>query len=221
MGKNSDIKVKVTEDGSHTLFSERFGEHYHSFHGAIQESKHVFINAGLEDTSSTDLSILEIGFGSGLNALLSLIYGEENNLQIRYSAVELYPLKSAVIQGINYPDILGFAEEYRLLHDGPWGESYNITGNFNLKKLEDNLATMNFKDLYDLVYYDAFSPDIQPELWQTCIFEKVAKACNPGAVLTTYSAKGAVRRALQATGFEVERLPGPRGKREMIRAKKL
>lgn len=218
---NSGIEVKVTEDGSHTLFSERFGECYHSSHGAIQESMHVFINSGLACAGSASPSILEIGFGSGLNALLSLIYGKENNLQIGYSAIELYPLKPAVIQGINYPDILGFAEEYRLLHDVKWGESHNITVNFNLKKLEDNLATMHFNDLYDLVYYDAFSPEVQPELWQACIFEKVAKACNPGAVLTTYSAKGAVRRALQATGFEVERLPGPRGKREMIRARKL
>jgi tRNA U34 5-methylaminomethyl-2-thiouridine-forming methyltransferase MnmC len=215
------VQVKFTEDGSHTLFSERFGECYHSSHGAIQESMHVFINSGLACASSPSPSILEVGFGTGLNALLSLIYGEENNLPITYSAIELYPLKPAVIQQINYPDILGFAEEYRLLHDVEWGESHNITGNFKLKKLEDDLSVVHLNDLYDLVYYDAFSPEIQPELWKARIFEKVAKVCNPGAVLTTYSAKGAVRRALQASGFAVERIPGPPGKREIIRAKKL
>ncbi len=217
----SDGHLKVTEDGSHTLFSERFCEHYHSTHGAIQESRHVFISSGLAEVDLSSPSILEIGFGTGLNALLSLIYGQENDLPIRYTTIEMYPMSTALVELINYTETLGYADEYRLLHNSEWEEWINITSYFHLKKLEGDLVTTRLTDAYDLIYFDAFSPEAQPELWKESIFGKIANVCNPGAVLTTYSAKGAVRRSLQASGFEVERIPGPPGKREMIRARKL
>jgi hypothetical protein len=130
-------------------------------------------------------------------------------------------MSTALVELINYTETLGYADEYRLLHNSEWEEWINITSCFQLKKLEGDLVTTGFNDTFDLIYFDAFSPNVQPELWKESIFEKIANVCNTGAVLTTYSAKGAVRRALQATGFEVERIPGPPGKREMIRARKL
>jgi len=153
--------------------------------------------------------------------LLSLIYGQENDLTIRYTAIEMYPMNTALVELINYTETLGYADEYRLLHHTEWEEWINITNRFHLKKLEDDLVTTSFNDAFDLIYFDAFSPEVQPALWKESIFEKIANVCNSGAVLTTYSAKGAVRRSLQASGFEVERIPGPTGKREMIRARKL
>ena len=151
----------------------------------------------------------------------ALDYALADRLPIWHTAIEMYPLSAAVVELINYTETLGYAEEYRLLHNTDWEEWINITSCFHLKKLEGDLVTTRFNDTFDLIYFDAFSPEAQPELWKESIFGKIANVCNPGAVLTTYSAKGAVRRALQATGFEVERIPGPPGKREMIRARKL
>ena len=211
----------ITEDGSHTIFSERFGEHYHSVHGAIQESKHIFIESGLKQCKTEDINILEIGFGTGLNALLSFIEGVEHRLSIRYTALELHPLDQAELKEINYTALLGYGEEYRLMHDSAWEQWVEIKASFKLKKLKADLRSVIFDDCFDLVYFDAFSPEVQPDLWKEEIFNKIAKVCNSGGILTTYSAKGAVRRSLQAVGFAVERIPGPPGKREIIRARVL
>ncbi|MBL4755390.1 MAG: tRNA (5-methylaminomethyl-2-thiouridine)(34)-methyltransferase MnmD [Flavobacteriales bacterium] len=211
-------KLIVTEDGSHTLFSEQFGEHYHSLHGAIQESRHIFIEAGLKQHRAIDLNILEIGFGTGLNALLSYIEALKSDKAIRYTSLELYPLSIQDIEQINYGDVLGHENEFLELHEASWGKWIEINATFKLHKLKLDILTCELVDKYDLIFFDAFSPEIQPELWTESIFDKIARVCNPGAILTTYSVKGAVRRALQKVGFEVERIPGPPGKREIMRA---
>jgi len=211
-------KLIVTKDGSHTVFSERFGEHYHSLHGAIQESSHIFIEAGLRQHSAGSLNILEIGFGTGLNALLSYVECLTSGKIMGYTSLELYPLSIQDIKGMNYNDVLGYEEEFLQMHQACWGEWIEIGPAFTLHKLKLDLTTGILVDKYDLIYFDAFSPEIQPELWTEPIFEKIALACNPGAILTTYSAKGDVRRALQRVGFKVERIPGPPGKREILRA---
>ena len=213
-------KLVVTEDGSHTLYSKRFGEHYHSTHGAIQESGHIFIDSGLREIDSQEINILEIGLGTGLNAILSLIYAKEEHVKINYTSLELYPLSEQETNSLNYSDILGFSNEFSLIHETSWGKWSSITDNFNLRKLEVDLISCNLDGPYDLVYFDAFSPEIQPELWEQSVFEEIAEVCISGAVLTTYSVKGDVRRALLAVGFEVERIPGPPGKREILRARK-
>jgi len=208
----------ITEDGSHTVFSEKFGEHYHSLHGAIQESRHIFINAGLKACPTGDLRILEIGFGTGLNALLSYLESLEGSRVIDYVALEPYPLDLDKIAELNYAEELGSPEEFLIMHNSKWGEWIEITHSFNLKKIKGALRGEALEGPFDLIDFDAFSPQVQPELWTEQIFRKLAIVCAPGAILTTYSAKGDVRRALEAVGFEVERLPGPRGKREIIRA---
>lgn len=212
-------KLITTEDGSHTLYSDRFNEHYHSIHGAIQESLHVFIEAGLKECPLHEINILEVGFGTGLNALLTYLYAKENNLSIRYTSLELYPLSIEQIKGINYPLLLDSDDEFIQMHKAVWGHWGSIAPAFELKKMHTDLTLVKLDDQYDVIFFDAFSPDIQPELWEEVIFSKIASHCSPKAILTTYSAKGAVRRALQAATFEVERIPGPHGKREMLRAR--
>ena len=211
----------MTEDGSHTLFSERFGEHYHSLHGAIQESRHIFINAGLRECNVKCPSILEVGFGTGLNALLSCIESVENNLTISYSSLELFPLNQMEVTMLNYPDELGYEQEFQDMHKSPWDQLVQITESFRLKKMKADLKTVVLLERFDLIYFDAFSPEVQPNLWTDQVLEKLASYTNSGGILTTYSAKGAVRRALQSVGFHVERIPGPPGKREMLRARLL
>jgi len=212
-------QLVLTEDGSHTVLSERFGEHYHSVHGAIQESRHVFIDAGLKACKSNNISILEVGFGTGLNALLSFIEGEGARRQIKYTTLELYPLGHDEIKKINHPEILGCKEEFYRMHDGAWGSWNEMSKSFHLLKVRDDLKTVDLKGNFDMIYFDAFSPEAQPELWSEEIFEKIARSTNPGGVITTYSAKGAVRRALESVGFDVERISGPPGKREMLRGR--
>lgn len=211
-------ELYLTEDGSHTLYSEHFKEHYHSVHGAIQESQHVFIEACLDQCKLREINLLEIGFGTGLNALLSLIEGERSNLKINYTTIDLYPLVEQEIKRINYSKILGFEQQFRQIHSSNWEEWQSINESFHLKKLQADLTSVILEDLYDVIFFDAFSPVVQPELWSTQIFNKLANCSHSGCILTTYSAKGAVRRSLMSAGFEVARIPGPPGKREMIRA---
>ena len=211
-------KLQLTEDGSHTIYSERFSEHYHSIHGAVQESKHVFIEAGLRRCTKKSINILEIGFGTGLNALLSYLESGVDKLSIRYTTIELYPLVPSETEKLNYSEILDSQSVFDQMHAAYWEEWHSIDKNFSLLKLKLDLTLFSLKGKFDLIYFDAFSPEVQPELWEDAVFENMAAHCNPKAVLTTYSAKGAVRRSLQRAGFHVERIPGPPGKREMLRA---
>jgi len=222
--QNDDITGKpvITEtaDGSHTLSLPGGQETYHSRYGAIQESAHVFIRNGLLVTTASPLSILEVGFGTGLNALLTLQEAARTGRRIHYTALERYPVPLEIISRLNYCDLLDVdCEWFRRMHSLPWaGKEQLLTAGFSLLKIQDDLLTCRLPGKYDLVYFDAFSAAAQPEMWTTEVFSKTGSAMTPGGILVTYAAKGSVRRALQQTGFRVERLPGPPGKREMIRA---
>ena len=216
-------EIIITEDGSTSLFSTELNETYHSKYGAVNESRHVFIDAGFNLlTIKSSINILEIGFGTGLNAWLTLLECTKKKSHIYYHAVEPFPLSSSIYSRLNYAEIITNQHPKNLflsLHETAWNSNIKINEFFNLKKQNQKLEeTMLQNDFYDLVYYDAFSPAVQPELWTAAIFEKIYKAMRINGIFVTYSAKGSVRRNLKEAGFEVERLPGPKGKREMIRA---
>jgi tRNA U34 5-methylaminomethyl-2-thiouridine-forming methyltransferase MnmC len=212
----------MTEDGSHSLFVPEISESYHSTHGAIQESRHVFIDSGLRQCHKQEFKVLEIGFGTGLNAFLTMMEAERTDKQIMYTTLELFPVEDNTVLKLNFPDIL--ASEKRLIfeqmHSTEWDEEIRLTPFFRFIKLKTDFTKCIFKNQFDVVYFDAFSPEKQPEMWSNELFEKIYTHCNSGAILTTYCAKGIVRRMMQTAGFKVERIPGPPGKREMLRGVK-
>ncbi|MCX6245785.1 MAG: tRNA (5-methylaminomethyl-2-thiouridine)(34)-methyltransferase MnmD [Bacteroidetes bacterium] len=219
------LEPVMTEDGSLTFYVPDLKEHYHSTFGAVQESRHVFIQAGLGSfASQKEVSILEIGFGTGLNAFLSLAETKKNGQRLFYAAVELFPLDESHYSKLNYPEVTGFTEYkelYHKLHSSPWNVPVQITELFCLEKLQADIC--NWKsdpEKFNLIFFDAFGPDVQPELWKEAIFTELYKTLKPGGILVTYSAKGSVRRAMKSAGFGIEKLPGPKGKREMTRAMK-
>lgn len=275
--------IEITEDGSHTLYVPELNEHYHSTHGAMQESTHIFIREGLlhrlllqssgqqkqtklhhgegpqqqlsigQPLQTTHkINLLEIGFGTGLNALLTLLEAERNGIEMLYQTLERYPISVEAAQKLNYPATLNrlerdtamdipmqtyqndlndarlgnntFEKLFLQLHTSPWGKAETITPGFTLLKQQIDFsrpATFVPEKSFDLIYYDAFAPGKQPEMWTQEIFNHLYSLSNQGAILTTYCAKGVVRRMLQTAGFQVERLPGPPGKREILRATKL
>ena len=215
----------VTSDGSHSLQSHTYGVSYHSRYGAIQETQHIFINAGLRLKSviQSEISILEIGFGTGLNALMTLIEAKRKNLQIAYTTLEAYPVDPKLAEQFNYIEQLDapdFKDAFLEMHLCEWGTPTSINDNFQFKKLKQRFEELNIENEFDLVYFDAFAPSAQPELWEAPLMERIFRALKPSGVMTTYCAKGAVKRTLKNIGFEVEALPGPPGKREMTRAVK-
>lgn len=214
----------LTEDGSHTIFVEELNEHYHSVHGALQESRHVFINAGLKACHRQQFNILEIGFGTGLNALLTFFEAEAGKLQIHYTACEPFPLTERIWKQLNYPTQLnaeGAETVLNRLHAAEFGSEVHMNENFTFQKIAQIIENANLPaDHFHLVYFDAFAPAVQPELWTYPIFKKLFDATAIDGVLVTYSAMGEVRRSMMKAGFVVERLPGPPGKREMLRAVK-
>ena len=214
-----------TGDGSYTLHIPEWDEQYHSKHGAIAEALHVFIKEGLYYWSSknaaTEISIMEIGFGTGLNALLTFLETEKNIFQIDYIGVEAYPLSLDEIEKLNYTSLLNASEEKFLkLHEISWEEKTAISDNFRLTKQKQFFSEINNENSFNLIYFDAFGIRVQPELWTEEIFKKMFSALKPKGVLVTYAANGNARRAMQAVGFSVERLPGPPGKKEMLRGTK-
>ena len=214
----------LTDDGSHTIYLPEMDEHYHSVHGAIQESMHIYIDQGLMQTSQKDISVLEIGFGTGLNAYLTYCMAKKKSISIHYCSLEKYPLNESEFTRLNYPDII-FPEQVHIfnqMHQAPWNQVIQISPDFSLEKLHADLLTFPFDQIpcYDLVYYDAFAPGKQPEMWSDNILHKVAATVKPGGILVTYCAKGTVRRALADSGFTMERIPGPKGKKEILRGKK-
>ena len=215
-----NYELILTEDGSHTLFVRAIDECYHSTHGAVQESCHIFIEAGLKQSAKTEIRVLEIGYGTGLNAFLTLIEAERSSKQIRYTTLERYPVDVKSALQLNYPEghSLLLKSYFEQLHTSPWNVQVEISPFFTLEKIETDFTQYDFDGLYDIIYFDAFSPEKQPEMWSEKLFKTLYAHCNPGAILTTYCAKGVVRRALQSAGFTVERLPGPPGKREILRA---
>lgn len=214
--------LMMTEDGSHTMFMNGMDEPYHSTHGALRESMHVFIKEGLQRTEQTTLRILELGFGTGLNALLTLKESILKNLNIYYHAIEKYPLTESEYALLNYEKVIDMCPEgaFLQMHNSPWGKPINMTDNFTLYKENSDFRSMKLPSHFNLIYFDAFSPDKQPELWTKNIFDTISKVSDPGAILVTYSSKGTVRRTLSACGFNVHKVAGPPGKREMIRAVK-
>jgi Uncharacterized conserved protein len=215
----------ITEDGSHTIYLPELDEHYHSTHGAIQESLHIYIGNGFLNRKENEVNILEIGFGTGLNALLTYIYATRNNKSVKYWSIEKFPLTANEYHLLNYTNDLykEYTDVFGSLHSSPWDKDFEIDKNFTLHKVKADLtdSQLNFPFKFALVYYDAFAPNKQADLWTEEIIKKVSDNVVPGGTVVTYCAKGSVRRAFAAAGFEVERLPGPPGKKEIIRGKKL
>lgn len=215
-------KIIITADGSTTIHLADWDEHYHSKHGAIQEANHVFIKMGLSlFYNAKQCAVLEIGFGTGLNVLLTLLNAEKNNLKVNYETIEGHPVVFSEIQNINFPEQLEIDRTlFENLHLAEWEESHQITKNFSLKKRKLFFNQIEDKNQFNLIYFDAFGPRVQPELWTESIFIKMFNALKKGGILVTYSANGGARRAMLAAGFSIEKLQGPPGKREMLRATK-
>ena len=224
--------IKITEDGSHTLYVNSIDESYHSTHGSIQESQHIFIQHGFSECKKETIQVLEIGFGTGLNAFLTALTllpeSEYNVKKINYTAIELFPVTVELALKLNYPELYGnrSREVFEKIHRASWNEKIQITQHFSLTKIQTDFTAIDFMQInggirFDVIYFDAFSPEKQPEMWSADMFRKLYHCAEDNAVLTTYCAKGAVRRAMLAAGFTVERLPGPPGKREILRAKKM
>jgi tRNA U34 5-methylaminomethyl-2-thiouridine-forming methyltransferase MnmC len=219
----SPFKLVTTADGSHSVFHLGLEEGFHSKYGAIAESKHIFIDAALDLFRAFDhrINILEIGFGTGLNALLSYCWGEQYTKAIGYYGIEAYPLSGSIISQLNYPEILNTSKEVFLSLHEAGDKMIQITDDFSLAVTHQKFEDINLiPDFYDVVFFDAFSPGVQPEMWSAEAFDGLFKAMKDGGVLTTYSTKGEVKRALKYAGFTIEKIPGPEGKREVLRAKK-
>jgi tRNA U34 5-methylaminomethyl-2-thiouridine-forming methyltransferase MnmC len=219
-------KIILTADGSHTVSIPEMNVTYHSVHGAIQESRHVFIEAGLSYTSGGSnqpdaLQVLEIGLGTGLNALLTLMEAEVKHLRIHYTALEPFPLSSEEIISLNYCQQLhrnDLRDTFNKLHTTEWEKDIVLTPFFIIHKIRLSLLRFFAPERYNLVYFDTFAPASQPELWTKEVFQNLYSWLSPGGVLVTYCSKGDVRRSMQDAGFSIEKLAGPPRKREMIRA---
>jgi tRNA U34 5-methylaminomethyl-2-thiouridine-forming methyltransferase MnmC len=213
----------TTYDGSHTIYVPELNEHYHSIHGAVQESTHIFIKNGFEICDADPLNILEVGFGTGLNTLLTAVKSQTGDRIVNYTSIEKFPLGENIISSLNHHMFAGEngKEIYDLIHKATWNEWVSIGINFNLKKLKSDLTQEAPSGTFDLIYFDAFGPDKQPEMWTKGIFDLISAVTDKNGILVTYSAKGQVKRNLRACGFEVFLLPGPPGKRQMIRAVKI
>lgn len=243
------MELEQTADGSYTLYVPQLNEHYHSVKGALTESQHIFIEMGLKHSSVSEPHILEIGFGTGLNAFLTLLNTEETHRKVHYTGIERYPLAEEMLRRLNYPGIIGKGHEaeYYALHRARWEEDADISPWFTLHKVERDFTQLfspatdhraethaglpshrhaehcceKLGNGYDIIYFDAFAPEKQPEMWEQRLFDSLYNTLNERGILTTYCAKGIVRRMLQTAGFTVERLPGPPGgKREILRASK-
>ncbi len=237
--------IERTDDGSATLFVPELNEHYHSTKGARTESQHIFINMGLKASSATSPRVLEIGFGTGLNAWLTLKEAERSGRNIHYTGLELYPLAWQTVEQLGYissdeqltiyrkqsatgePSTPNEEEQqpaielFKQLHTSPWEKDVQLTPHFTLRKIETDVNQWITEKRFDTIYFDAFAPEKQPEMWSQELFNRLYVLLDKGGILTTYCAKGIVRRMLQTTGFTVERLPGPPGgKREILRARK-
>jgi len=218
--------IITTADGSKTIQIEDWNEHYHSVHGALQEAKHVYIEMGLHEfinrhPEQKQLSILEVGFGTGLNAMLTATDISASKTMITYHGIEAYPVSNEELKALEYDTLVPSSSQiFDKLHSTSWGVEHKILTHFTLVKRQEFFSDLEDLNTFDIVYFDAFGPRVQPELWTVTIFELIFRAMRAQGILVTYSAKGSVRRALQEVGFSVERLSGPPGKREMLRATK-
>jgi tRNA U34 5-methylaminomethyl-2-thiouridine-forming methyltransferase MnmC len=211
-------EILITSDGSTTINLPELNEQYHSKNGSINESYHVFINSGLRQVKSDVVSILEIGFGTGLNCFITYLEAEK---EIDYVGVEAYPVTSEEVEKMNFISVLNAEKDkasFEKIHNVAWEEKHQISNKFSLTKRKQFFEDIDDKNAFNLIYFDAFGARVQPQLWTVEIFRKMFDSLKENGILVTYSAKGSVRRAMQEVGFTVERLPGPPGKREMLRA---
>lgn len=225
-------QIQLTKDGSHTLFNAQLNESYHSNNGALQESLHVFIEAGLkpqlESNANNSIQLLELGFGTGLNAILSYIECSKQHIVCDYVGIEAYPLDLSLIEQLNYTDWMNEDEKriFTQMHTCKWNKKNDLNNKFSLQKLHTNIEDISKHPIgkmanhFDLIFMDAFDPAKQPELWTVDVFSTLYQVMKDGASIVTYSSKGDVKRAMRAAGFKVERLQGPVGKRHMLRGKK-
>lgn len=218
------IQIEPTADGSYTLYVPEMDEHYHSVKGALTESEHIFIRMGLNHSPAASPRVLEIGFGTGLNAFLTLMEAERTGRKVHYTTIERYPVGMETLRQLCYPETICPEREtdFYALHSAPWNTDSRQTDCFTLHKVEADFTRLTWDDgSFDVVYFDAFAPEKQPEMWSQQLFDNLFHSLSTGGILVTYCAKGVVRRMLQAAGFMVERLPGPPGgKREILRATK-
>ena len=216
-----DYKVIDTNDGSKTIYLPAMDEQYHSVNGAITESEHVFLKNGYLYHQSTTPKVFEVGFGTGLNCLLTALKAEELKRSTTYYSIEKYPLKKQITEQLNYGLSISSAarELFEKIHSCKWNETVSLTEYFQLRKIKADLLTDNLRTagIFNIIYFDAFAPDKQPEMWNTDVFEKIYSLTTAKGVFVTYSAKGIVRRQLAACGFDMEKLPGPPGKFQMLR----
>ncbi len=217
----NSLSIIITSDGSHTVRNETTGDTYHSIHGAQQESNHVFIQSGLNFflgiTAAKKIKILEVGFGTGLNAYLTMQAAANLALHVEYKGLEPQPLEGGFTDRLNYSRADNL--DFKRLHAVPWESKMDLTPHFSITKIKGNIHSVELQPgAFDLVYYDAFAPKSQPEMWDLEVFKKIKKAMAVPSVFVTYCAKGQVKRDLKTAGFIVESIPGPPGKREMVRA---
>lgn len=218
------IQIISTEDGSHSLLNTALQETYHSKHGALRESRHVFIDAGLNffvtENPGKMVRVLEVGFGTGLNAILSLVHAKNGNYQMYYESWERNPLPFEIVELLNYGKLLDVSMGFHAIHKAPWGLEERIDSSFVLKKVPGDITRDALSSSFDIIFYDAFAPDKQPDIWTMGVLKRVTDTLSLGGLLVTYCAKGQLKRDLASLGLLVETLPGPPGKREMIRASK-
>ncbi len=215
--------IETTADGSPTLFLPGLNEHYHSVKGALAEARHVYIESAFNRITKPEISLLEIGFGTGLNTFLTCLEAQKRGIAVHYTSLELFPLSWQEVSALQYPAVISpeSASLFHTLHTEDWNTPATVSPLFTLYKRQADLTACSFDRKYDVIYFDAFAPEKQPELWEEKIFETLFSHTSTGGVLTTYCAKGEVRRRLQRAGFSVERLAGPpEGKREILRATK-
>jgi len=213
----------LTEDGSNSIYSDKYEVAYHSIHGAIGETQHVFIDAGLHDKRSADtLNVLDIGFGTGLNTLMTYLESDKSSAKIHYETVEAYPISIDIAKEFNYPNQLGCgANVFLQLHSLSWNVLHSISKKFTFFKHLAKFEEFKSEHVFDVIYYDAFAPSAQPTLWEPSILEKMFMLTKPNGILVTYCAQGQFKRNLKSVGYSLESLPGPPGKREMTRARKI
>ncbi len=221
--RKNPITIIETEDGSFSLKRQDLNESYHSSHGALSETNLIFIEYGFNHWCSknpnSEVNVLEIGFGSGLNALATL---KASSTKVHYETLELYPVPIELIRELNYGKLLSMQKEFESIHLCAWEEETDINPDFSILKHHTAAQNYNYgNERFDVVYLDAFSPDNEPDLWTSDFLKKIYDSCRTNAVLTTYCCKGSVKRALKEAGFQIEKLPGPKGKREVLRAVKI
>ncbi|WKW47604.1 tRNA (5-methylaminomethyl-2-thiouridine)(34)-methyltransferase MnmD [Myroides sp. JBRI-B21084] len=213
-------EIIVTDDGSHSLFVKNMGETFHSKHGAVQESVHVYINNGIKRLENNQISVLEFGFGTGLNALLTLQFATDTNKKIKYETIEAFPLIKEEYQSLNYNKFVSTNVSLQYLHELPFGKTHEVTPLFAFQKHHNKIEDFTTNNTFDIIYFDVFGYDYQSELWSKEILTKAYQFLKPNGLFVTYACKGIVNKQLKEIGFTVEKLTGPPGKREMICAVK-